>query len=485
MKAGVNIGIDFGTTNCTVGRITAGGQQSLLGPIPSLIAWRNEQLVFDREARDLLRSGDRTAHPIRDLKLMLGGQGVKVGRHVLDPEDLAAKLLAHVKDRLIPGEKVGLAVMATPVRMAREHRAAVRRAASKAGFEQVRFVYEPTAALIGHLKGQATGLNGKVLVVDWGGGTLDLAVICVEEGAFRELSVHGDVRDLGGTCIDERLTEALLGRYPKVRQRLAKIEGGFTRLKDEVEGEKIDILESDEGEDGEPRRIVPGWLDDVLELEPALVYPVMRKFAGQAHERIQESLNQVGLSAEDITDVLFAGGVCNCDVIRQEVAAAFSKARILEDRQPQLQTGSGCTRLTAVSFAVELAADFAARQSDETICVLLPRGQRVELNAYRTADFLVTDVNAPEAIFDFGICQTPDGMAPNGSVDISTFRSLRQVYLSAGAPLTPGGVNVPELVRVHVGVDAELAVAVHLNSNRAGSKKEEHLSGVPLTIRLG
>jgi molecular chaperone DnaK len=485
VTSAVKIGIDFGTTNCAVGRITAGGQQSLLGPIPSVIAWRNEQLVFDHEARDLLRSGDETVHPIRDIKLLLGtGQGVHVGRHVLDPIDVAAGLLTHVKNRLVPSETVELAVMATPVRMPREHRVAVRQAAMRAGIRQVRFVYEPTAALIGHLKGKAVSHHGNVLVIDWGGGTLDLAVIRVEGGAFRELTVHGDVRELGGTCIDEKLTENLLSRYPRVRTRLARLEGGFARLKEEVEGEKIDILEDDEAEDGEVRRIVPGWLDDVLELEPALVYHVMREFAGRARERIQESLNQSRIPADDITDVLFAGGVCNSEVVRREVTTAFPHARILEDRHPQLQTGSGCARLTAVPFTVELAADFAARQSDETICVLLPRGQRVELNAYRAVDFMVTDISAAEAVFDFGVCQAGSGTTSMTTADVSTFRSLRHMYVAAGAPLTAGGQDVPELVRVHVGVDSDLSVAVHLHSNRAKARSEENLSAVPLTIRV-
>ena len=77
-----------------------------------------------------------------------------------------------------------------------------RAACAYAGFEEVRFVPEPVAAAAG-MSGE---LSGTVLVFDFGGGTLDVAV--AESGAkgVRILSSAG--RDLGGYLLNEDVSRA-------------------------------------------------------------------------------------------------------------------------------------------------------------------------------------------------------------------------------------------------------------------------------------
>jgi hypothetical protein len=107
----------------------------------------------------------------------------------------------------------------------------------------------------------------------------------------------------------------------------------------------------------------------------------------------------------------------------------------------------------------------------------------VELNSYRIAEFMVTDVLAPEAVFDVGVCRHGSDNGPLHSSS-SSFQSLRHIFVRTGEPELPGGRYIPDLIRMHVGIEGNLTVAVHLHSNRANAEEQAFLSGVPLAIRI-
>ena len=474
----IDIGLDFGTTNCAIGRVRADGRPTTLGPLPSVAAFRNDEIFFGEQARLLINSADSTVHAIRDIKLLLGSGAARAGFRTLDATVLAAKLMAWVVKKLVGDEAVGTAVIGTPVHVNREHRVALREAAMKAGLPNPRLVYEPTAALIGAYEADHFEARDLVLVVDWGGGTLDIAVVQHQAGRYQELVVDGDRDELGGSRIDYALTTRILQGNPTAARRINEIEGGFERLKQYVEEAKIEILESLEGEEGETQPIVPEWLDEVLGLDPKTVYAVIRDFAARARRRISDILAQTGFSTTDITHLLFAGGTCKCTAICDEIAKEFPGALRINNPDPQLGTGRGCTRLSGSDFAIELAGDVAVRQCDDTVCVMLRRGQIVELNTYVTADFRVTDVYAQQALFDIGLCNFSDRSRNFIFADGNSFRSLRSF------PLALGGRAQGDLVRLHLGLDDNLMVAAYAQSNKTKACAQEFIPGIPLAVRI-
>jgi hypothetical protein len=72
-------------------------------------------------------------------------------------------------------------------------------------------------------------------------------------------------------------------------------------------------------------------------------------------------------------------------------------------------TGAGCVQITARQVLPELARGFGVRQSDGSVCVLLPAGFPIVINTFRKADFLVVDMEAHEAIFDLGLVNCAPG----------------------------------------------------------------------------
>lgn len=485
----VDVGIDFGTTNCAIGyRAPGSGRVTVRGPISSVGAWSNGKAVFGEDALNLLRSGDRTVFPLRDIKMLLGSGMISAGRWPVDPVEAAAELLMHVRRQIsqtVPNEDIGNAVIGTPVRASRQDRIALREAAEIAGFDAVHFIYEPTAALIGARNEAGLAQRGLILVVDWGGGTLDIAVIRVEDGVFRELTVDGDRADLGGSRMDEELTRLLLTDNPEAEKMVSGFPGGFFRLMEDVEEQKIDILESLDEESGGPRRVLPGWLDYEFWLSPGMVFDVVGRYARRAQQQIARMLLSAGIAPSEITQILFAGGTCKTHLVRDELMAGFPHAEVLDRGYPQLMTAEGCSRLTGRKFAVELASDFVVRESDDNLCVLLHSGQRVELDAYRMFDFRVTDVSATEAHFDLGSTHTEVGRERMLAADDVGFQSLGQLYVPVGQTNLANGNHIPDIVRLYVGVDRNLTVAVHGEGNRLRQSAQDFITGVPMAVRIG
>jgi hypothetical chaperone protein len=123
-------------------------------------------------------------------------------------EQLIAVVLAHVRDRAneLTGSAPDEITIGRPVEYvggpAAETRAVMRMraAADLAGFREVRFVYEPVGAA--HSADVTPGLS---LVFDFGGGTLDLAVVERTGQDIRVLATAG--RDIGGDRLTERVID--------------------------------------------------------------------------------------------------------------------------------------------------------------------------------------------------------------------------------------------------------------------------------------
>lgn len=123
-------------------------------------------------------------------------------------EELIAIVLGHVRERAhaLTGRDLEEITIGRPVEYvggaAAETRAVarMRAAAELAGLRAVRFVYEPVAAA--HSADIGAGLG---LVFDFGGGTLDLAVVERTTRGLRVLATAG--RDIGGDRCTERIID--------------------------------------------------------------------------------------------------------------------------------------------------------------------------------------------------------------------------------------------------------------------------------------
>lgn len=101
---------------------------------------------------------------------------------------------------------VSSCVLSVPAYFNSGQRMAIRLAAEEAGWNVLRLINEPTAALLSF--GITLDKEGLYMVYDFGGGTFDVSIIRIERGVFHVLGSSGDPK-LGGDDIDH----ALLGAF--------------------------------------------------------------------------------------------------------------------------------------------------------------------------------------------------------------------------------------------------------------------------------
>ena len=223
-------GIDFGTSNSTVGCLRP-GQATLLPledgkvTLPSVVFFNaeDESTRFGRAGlADYLAGHD--GRLMRSLKSLLGsslidGKTEVHGRSLLFI-DLLAQFIGDLKRRadVHGGRNFEQAVLGRPVYFVdddpvadRAAQATLEQIALGVGFKEVSFQYEPIAAAFHY----ETGIQREelVLVVDIGGGTSDFSLVRLSPQRARQVERQDDVLasggvHIGGTDFDRQLSLA-------------------------------------------------------------------------------------------------------------------------------------------------------------------------------------------------------------------------------------------------------------------------------------
>jgi len=162
-------------------------------------------------------------------------------------EEIAAAILRHLRAAATAelGRDFEDVVISVPARFENAAREATRKAASLAGLHTLRLVNEPTAAALAYGR-EHLDERARILVFDFGGGTLDVTILEMFEGILDVRTSVGDDR-LGGKDIDEMLAGHLRERFRAAHGRRlpppSKDRGLARRLK--AEAERIKIALSD------------------------------------------------------------------------------------------------------------------------------------------------------------------------------------------------------------------------------------------------
>jgi hypothetical chaperone protein len=211
------IAIDFGTSNSAAAVLDGGVVRRIplergAETLPTAVFFpTGGAMQIGTEAGEALIAG-REGRYMRALKSVLGTSLFHESRLIGGKRQTLAMVvtafLSEVKARAehMTGRQFTGAVSGRPVHFHSDDPERDRRAAEDlaacyraAGFERLRFVYEPEAAALA--AGQGAGIG---LVVDIGGGTSDFSVFRDGEDGAEVLSSHG-IR-LGGTDFDQTIS---------------------------------------------------------------------------------------------------------------------------------------------------------------------------------------------------------------------------------------------------------------------------------------
>ena len=122
-------------------------------------------------------------------------------------------------------------------------RQATKEAGEIAGLKVRRIINEPTAAALAYGMDKK-GVDQKIVVFDFGGGTHDVSILELGDGVFEVLSTDGDTH-LGGDDVDEKIISWLADEFKAEESMdLRKDPMSLQRLKEAAEKAKIELSSS-------------------------------------------------------------------------------------------------------------------------------------------------------------------------------------------------------------------------------------------------
>lgn len=197
------IGIDLGTTNSLASVWKEGSPviiRNSLGTMltPSVVGVdEDNNVVVGEVAKERLIS-----HPEKTASEFKRSMGTKstfsLGENSFTPEQLSSLVLNKIKEdaEAFLGEEITEAVISVPAYFDDCRRNATKQAAEMSGLKVERLINEPSAAALAYM--QKHGFeDGTYMVIDFGGGTLDVSMIDSFDSVMEILAVAGN-NQLGG-----------------------------------------------------------------------------------------------------------------------------------------------------------------------------------------------------------------------------------------------------------------------------------------------
>ena len=356
------VGFDFGTTNSLVSVVVGDRVIDVLDeegrPHPSVVRYEGEAVVVGREARQSLEEVGIGVYgnTVRSPKFYLGEEAVTVGGVERSPVNIVAEVIRHVRaesrrsrQRQVLGD-LDRAVVTIPVNMNGPRRAALREAFAQAGISVAQFVHEPLAALYGYLRGSnesASVIRGLmrryVLVVDWGGGTLDLTLCRLEPGRILQLR-NGGTQQVGGDKFNQVIRDEVVTRF-SVRNGIASTDHpsleARLRLLQDSERNKIELSERVSVTFYRPSYFPESGTTLEYPLSRQELEEITRPLVATGIREIDALLDSVGMAPAQVSLCLVTGGMAAVPSIRSRLHELFGPERVLVPRNSATLVAQG------------------------------------------------------------------------------------------------------------------------------------------------
>jgi len=349
------IGIDLGTTNSCVAIMDGKNPKVIENSegartTPSVVAFtESEKLIGQSAKRQAVTNPENTLYAVkrfigrnfdddtvqRDLslspfKIIKGNSGdawVEAQGEKYSPSQISAFILQKMKETAesYTGETITQAVITVPAYFNDAQRQATKDAGKIAGLEVLRIINEPTAASLAY--GLDKKQSGTVVVYDLGGGTFDVSILEVGDGVFEVKSTNGDTH-LGGEDFDIRIIDFLADEFKKEQGiDLKNDKLALQRLKEAAEKAKIELSSSTQTDVNLPfitaDQSGPKHLN--VKLTRAKLEELVDDLLQNTIEPCKKALNDAGLSASDIDDVILVGGMTRMPKVTEIVKNFFGK----------------------------------------------------------------------------------------------------------------------------------------------------------------
>ena len=341
------LGIDLGTTNCSVTAIDEDGVTKIIKNkyneyiTPSAVYFCKEgkSVLVGKEAKE--KSNTDPDNLVLFVKREMGKAKDKVredrirgeynpyffsGR-IFSPEEISSFILSQLKKDAEKelGTEIKKAVITCPAYFGDAEKNATKKAGEIAGFEVLEIIPEPMAAALSY--SAKSKEDETVLVFDLGGGTFDVTILKVtnsESGKNVEMIVTDGDHRLGGKDWDDSLIDYMVDRfekkyhiefyYDKPKEKRVLTLG---KLRIDVEKAKVALFK--DGVESVPLSIEYGGKKHTEYVSRALFNNKTSNLTEKCKTYCNIILQEGGLSWDKIDSVLMIGNMSNCKTIQDSL----------------------------------------------------------------------------------------------------------------------------------------------------------------------
>jgi L1 cell adhesion molecule like protein len=273
------------------------------------------------------------------------------------------------------GKKVKNAIITVPVYFNDSQRQATIDAGAIAGLNVMRILNEPSAAAIAYGLGrmmQDTGEVKTVLIFDFGGGTLDISVIDIDNEFFTVKATSGDTH-LGGEDLNNRMVEHFVQDFLKKHKidignntrALMRLKTACERAKRMLSSTAQTKFEMDSLQDG---------IDYYGGITRARFEELNMDIFRKCIEHVEKCLNDAKMDKSQIHDVVLVGGSSRIPKVQQLLVDFFNGKKLCKSINPDEAVAYGA----AVQAAI-LNGDYNQKVQDLVLVDVTPLSLGIEV----------------------------------------------------------------------------------------------------------
>jgi molecular chaperone DnaK len=482
------IGIDLGTSN-SAAAVVEGGRPVIIPSaegagvasgkaFPSYVAFTKDgqRLVGEPAKRQSAINAEGT---IQAAKRKMGSDfKFKVFGKEYTPQQISAFILQKIKQdaEAYLGDSVEEAVITCPAYFDDNQRTATKDAGEIAGLKVLRVINEPTAACLAYGLEKA-GKELKILVFDFGGGTLDVTIMEMwKEGGFRVVATSGDTQ-LGGTDMDRVLIEYIIKEFKRQSGiDLSNDSMATQRLREAAEKAKVELSSALTTDINLPfiTADATGAKHLTLSINRAkleeLIGPIIERCRGpleQALKDAQDSFAKQGTSftSDNIDKIIMVGGPTRMPMVQKFVEDYFGK---------KIERGIDPMDCVAMGAAIQ-AAIIKGEVKDVLLLDVTPLSLGIETLGGVNTTLIERNTTIPtkkSQIFSTAAdnqtavtIRVLQGERPMASDNVELGR-----FDLIGIPLAPRGMP-----QIEVSFDIDANGIVHVSAKDLGTGKEQSI----------
>ncbi|XP_072529085.1 heat shock 70 kDa protein 14 [Salminus brasiliensis] len=248
----------------------------------------------------------------------------------VSPEEVAKLVFHKMKEtaQSALGSDVKDAVITVPFEFGEMQKNALRNAAEGAGFNVLRLIHEPSAALLAYGIGQDSP-SGKshALVYKLGGTSLSVTALEVNSGMYRVLATHTD-HSTGGESFTHALAQHLAAEFKKLyKQDVSSNARAMMKLMNSADVAKHSLSTL-----GSANCFVDSLYDGMdfeCNVSRARFELICSSLFSKSIQPIRILLEQVNLSTTDINKVVLSGGSARIPKLQQMIRDMFTDVELL------------------------------------------------------------------------------------------------------------------------------------------------------------